>query len=296
MERHWRNLRSLTHRWIATSAQAHKREAVAWAGFIRCRLFARIFAVWIGDISLSSWSLASNSVSLSRPHIATSIRLKLAFFDSSPVVAPFTPALPRGLPMVVIAAAAGVGKAISARTVPRSYPAQRRAVFGVSATGVGRTDVSIACIGGAVRPLADFIDDIYELGVIEAAIGRRVILSLWAQQRCKTTLLNASGRRLLAFFPMSGSACIEDEPNFRSKRVTRAAGWRAARPTWRRHVREMLRMRPDRIIVGRSGGGERSICSRRGNTGHSGFTTTIHADSAKAALLRLGESARGGGA
>jgi Flp pilus assembly CpaF family ATPase len=52
-------------------------------------------------------------------------------------------------------------------------------------------------------------------------------------------------------------------------------------------VREMLRMRPDRIIVGEVRGAEALDLLKAFNTGHSGGFTTIHANSAPAALLRL---------
>ena len=55
----------------------------------------------------------------------------------------------------------------------------------------------------------------------------------------------------------------------------------------RRHVREMLRMRPDRIIVGEVRGAEALDLLKAWNTGRSGGFTTIHANSAPAALLRL---------
>jgi len=85
------------------------------------------------------------------PTSPQSIRLKLAFFDSSPVVAPVHPGFARGLPMVVIAAAAGVGKAIQREeTVPRSLSCPTARGFSACRpTGVGRTGrFPFACIGG----------------------------------------------------------------------------------------------------------------------------------------------------
>ena len=55
----------------------------------------------------------------------------------------------------------------------------------------------------------------------------------------------------------------------------------------RRHVREMLRMRPDRIVIGEVRGPEALDLLKAWSTGHSGGFTTIHANSAKAAVLRL---------
>jgi pilus assembly protein CpaF len=52
-------------------------------------------------------------------------------------------------------------------------------------------------------------------------------------------------------------------------------------------VRNSLRMRPDRIIVGEVRGGEALDMLQAMNTGHDGSLTTIHANSPRDALMRL---------
>jgi P-type conjugative transfer ATPase TrbB len=52
-------------------------------------------------------------------------------------------------------------------------------------------------------------------------------------------------------------------------------------------VRSTLRLRPDRIIVGEVRGGEALDMLKAWNTGHPGGLTTVHANSAPAALTRL---------
>src|SRR5208283_1590149 len=52
-------------------------------------------------------------------------------------------------------------------------------------------------------------------------------------------------------------------------------------------VRNCLRMRPDRIIVGEVRGAEVIDMLQAMNTGHEGSMTTIHANTARDALLRL---------
>jgi type IV secretion system protein VirB11 len=52
-------------------------------------------------------------------------------------------------------------------------------------------------------------------------------------------------------------------------------------------VRSTLRLRPDRIIVGEVRGGEALDMLKAWNTGHPGGLTTLHANSARAALDRL---------
>jgi pilus assembly protein CpaF len=57
--------------------------------------------------------------------------------------------------------------------------------------------------------------------------------------------------------------------------------------TVRELVRNALRMRPDRIIVGEVRGGEALDMLQAMNTGHEGSLTTIHANSPRDAIARL---------
>ena len=57
--------------------------------------------------------------------------------------------------------------------------------------------------------------------------------------------------------------------------------------TQRDLVRNALRMRPDRIIVGEARGGEALDMLQAMNTGHDGSISTIHANSPRDALARL---------
>ncbi len=52
-------------------------------------------------------------------------------------------------------------------------------------------------------------------------------------------------------------------------------------------VRNSLRMRPDRIVIGECRGGEALDMLQAMNTGHDGSLTTIHANSPRDALSRL---------
>jgi pilus assembly protein CpaF len=107
----------------------------------------------------------------------------------------------------------------------------------------------------------------------------------------KTTLLNV----LSAAIPASERiATIEDsaELQLQQRHVVRME----TRPpnieghgqiTQRDLVRNALRMRPDRIIVGECRGGEAIDMLQAMNTGHEGSLTTIHANSARDATSRL---------
>ena len=73
------------------------------------------------------------------------------------------------------------------------------------------------------------------------------------------------------------------------------SAWKPNRPiiegrnavTIRDLVRNSLRMRPDRIIVGECRGGEALDMLQAMNTGHDGSLTTLHANSPRDALSRL---------
>ena len=107
----------------------------------------------------------------------------------------------------------------------------------------------------------------------------------------KTTLLNA----LSSFIPGSERvATIEDAAELRLQQrhvvrmETRPANIEGAGAiTTRDLVRNALRMRPDRIIVGECRGPEALDMLQAMNTGHDGSMTTIHANDTRDALGRL---------
>lgn len=107
----------------------------------------------------------------------------------------------------------------------------------------------------------------------------------------KTTLLNV----LSAFIPNDERIItIEDtaELQLRQEHVVRMESRPAniegvGEVTIRDLVRNALRMRPNRIIVGECRGGEALDMLQAMNTGHEGSMTTIHANSPREALSRL---------
>ena len=107
----------------------------------------------------------------------------------------------------------------------------------------------------------------------------------------KTTLLNV----LSSFIPTDERiVTIEDAAELRLRRITSCVS-RAGRRnlegrgeiTIRQLVRNALRMRPDRIIVGEVRGEEALDMLQAMNTGHDGSMTTVHANSAADALRRI---------
>lgn len=107
----------------------------------------------------------------------------------------------------------------------------------------------------------------------------------------KTTLLNA----LTKFIPSDERiVTIEDsaELQLQHRHVVRLEtrppnNEGAGEVTQRSLVRNSLRMRPDRIIIGEVRGAEALDMLQAMNTGHEGSLTTIHANDARDALARL---------
>jgi pilus assembly protein CpaF len=127
---------------------------------------------------------------------------------------------------------------------------------------------------------------------LAAAVGaRRSILVSGGTGSGKTTLLNA----LSAFIdPAERVITIEDaaELRLRQPHVVRLE----SRPanvegrgvvTIRDLLRNALRMRPDRIVIGEVRGGEALDLLMALNTGHEGALSTVHANSPEDALRRI---------
>ncbi len=130
------------------------------------------------------------------------------------------------------------------------------------------------------------------LALLRAAIESRVsILISGGTGTGKTTLLNA----LSQYIPGEERLItIEDaaELKLRQKHVvsleTKTANVEGTGQIVQRDlVRNALRMRPDRILVGEVRGGEALDMLQAMNTGHEGSLTTIHANDTRDALTRL---------
>jgi pilus assembly protein CpaF len=128
--------------------------------------------------------------------------------------------------------------------------------------------------------------------LLEACIKARLNVVISGGTGCgKTTLLNT----LSSFIPSDERVItIEDaaELQLQQDHVVRLE----TRPpniegkgavTTRDCVRNALRMRPERVIIGECRGGETLDMLQAMNTGHSGSMTTLHANTAREALSRL---------
>lgn len=138
-------------------------------------------------------------------------------------------------------------------------------------------------LGSLTRPLADIMS-----AIVRARLN---VLVSGGTGAGKTTLLNV----LSGFIPSTERiVTIEDsaELQLRQPHVVRLE----TRPpniegrgavTQRDLVRNSLRMRPDRIVIGEVRGGEALDMLQAMNTGHDGSLTTIHANSPRDALGRI---------
>ncbi|HEU4707125.1 MAG TPA: CpaF family protein [Solirubrobacterales bacterium] len=150
---------------------------------------------------------------------------------------------------------------------------------------------------GATRPDPD---GLVELGTIDpgqrdalegAVAGRRSILVSGGTGSGKTTLLNA----LSSFIsPVERVVTIEDAAELRLQQPhvvrleSRPAGVEGrGEVTIRDLLRNALRMRPDRIVIGEVRGVEALDLLTALNTGHDGALSTVHANSPADALRRI---------
>jgi pilus assembly protein CpaF len=150
----------------------------------------------------------------------------------------------------------------------------------------------------ARTPLA--MDRLVELGsisremalVLEAVIkARRNVLISGGTGSGKTTLLNALSAYVddhERIITIEDSAELQLQQSHVGRLETRSANIEGQGEVQQRElVRNALRMRPDRIIVGEVRSGEAFDMLQAMNTGHDGSMTTVHANSPRDALSRV---------
>ena len=141
------------------------------------------------------------------------------------------------------------------------------------------------------------LDDYVKVGIltmvqqevlVEAVRDRQNILIAGGTASGKTTLANALIREIVTLGDSTERIVIlEDTRELQCEARNAVQLHTGDVADLTRLVRVTMRLRPDRIIVGEVRGGEALALLKAWNTGHPGGITTVHANSAAAALLRL---------
>lgn len=123
--------------------------------------------------------------------------------------------------------------------------------------------------------------------LIEAVKNRQNILVVGGTGTGKTTLTNAILNEMAK--TDDRIVTIEDTPELQCNSKNKAQIFTKADIgfTMQKAVCEVMRFRPDRIVVGEVRDGSALDLLKAWNTGHSGGVSTIHANSAKLGLRRL---------
>ena len=155
----------------------------------------------------------------------------------------------------------------------------------------GTTQIAFRLIRSQHRSLADLVGVQIEPLLIDLIRARRSILITGGTGAGKTTLLTAL---LSEVSPTERILIIEDTSELFPKhphvvhlqaRETNVEG--AGGVTMRDLVRQALRMRPDRLVIGEVRGAEIVDLLAALNSGHDGAFATIHANSATAIPARI---------
>lgn len=150
---------------------------------------------------------------------------------------------------------------------------------------------SIRCGRAAALQLSDYLpdkmsEDVYHL-IQEAILDRQNIIVSGGTTSGKTTLSSAILAEVSKLCPDDRIAVMEETPELQinSKNVVFEKITKDISATTL--LAANFRMRPDRIIMGETRGGEALDLLKSWNTGHPGGICTLHANSALEALSRL---------
>jgi pilus assembly protein CpaF len=137
--------------------------------------------------------------------------------------------------------------------------------------------------GSLTKPMADFL---------QACVKARFnIIISGGTGSGKTTLLNVmsgfipENERIITIEDAAELQLQQDHVMRMETKVANADGLHAV--TIRELVKNSLRMRPDRIVVGEVRGGEALDMLQAMNTGHDGSLTTVHANTPRDAISRI---------
>lgn len=142
------------------------------------------------------------------------------------------------------------------------------------------------------------LDEYVEMGVLSEShrlrIGRGVIareniLIVGGTGSGKTTLANAVIREIADRCPDDRLVILEDTVELQPRSANVVALRTADHVSMARLLPRVLRLRPDRIIVGEVRDGCALDLLKAWNTGHPGGVSTVHADDAVSGLIRVEE-------
>jgi P-type conjugative transfer ATPase TrbB len=124
--------------------------------------------------------------------------------------------------------------------------------------------------------------------VLKAAVeAHRNILVVGGTGSGKTTFVNALIAHMVASDPNERLVILEDTREIRCSAQNAVQYRSSPEVSMTDLLRATLRMRPDRILVGEARGPEALDLLMAWNTGHEGGACTVHANSARAGLVRL---------
>jgi P-type conjugative transfer ATPase TrbB len=140
--------------------------------------------------------------------------------------------------------------------------------------------------------LADYVADRImsssQAECIQTAVARREnILVVGGTGTGKTTLGNALIDTMVEVSPEHRIVIIEDTREIQCRARNSVQMKTSENKSMTQLLRATLRLRPDRIIVGEVRGGEALALLKAWNTGHPGGIATLHANNARAGLIRL---------
>ena len=146
---------------------------------------------------------------------------------------------------------------------------------------------------GAIYTLDDYVTaeivEPWQVGVLRQAVhARQNLVIAGGTASGKTTLANALLHEMVTLGgPTERFVILEDTRELKCCAGNAVQLHTGDVADLTRLTRVTMRLRPDRIIVGEVRGAEALALLKAWNTGHPGGLTTIHANSARAALMRL---------
>jgi type IV secretion system protein VirB11 len=123
--------------------------------------------------------------------------------------------------------------------------------------------------------------------LMDAIAAHRNVLVVGGTGSGKTTLVNALIAHMVTVAPDERLVILEDTREIRCAAENSVQYHTSQTVTMTELLRTTLRMRPDRILVGEVRGPEALDLLMAWNTGHEGGAATIHANNARAGLVRL---------